>query len=73
MACLHVVAILIMAMMPDGPVLFVLKHVGKNGKLFDCETPTPNLGGVKISHYLSCSGKRFPLSPIGPMNSKRID
>lgn len=56
MACLHVVAIWIMAMMPDGPVLSVQKHVGKNGKLFDCETPTPNLGGVKISYFIFALG-----------------
>ena len=45
-----------MAMMPDGPVLSVQKHVGKNGKLFDCETPTPNLGGVKISYFIFALG-----------------
>ena len=27
------------------------------------EAPTPNLGCFRISHHLSCSGKRFLLSP----------
>ena len=54
---LLVVAILIKLKMPGGPVFFVQKRVGKDGKLFDCHkfrtmrpTPAPSLKGRENTH-----------------------
>ena len=49
---LAVVALLIKIKMPGGPVFFVQKRVGKDGKLFNCHkfrTMTVNHGGSTVS------------------------
>lgn len=49
---LGIVAILIKAKMPGGPVLFVQQRVGKDGKLFKCHkfrTMTVNHNGSTVS------------------------
>jgi len=71
---LLVVAILIKVKMPGGPVLFVQKRVGKDGKLFDCHkfrsmrpVPDPTLkGGETGWSSISVAGE----SRITPLGAK---
>lgn len=59
---LLIVAILIKIKMPGGPVFFVQKRVGRNGRLFNCHkfrTMTVNHGGSTVS--VARDGRITPL------------
>ena len=54
---LLIVAVLVKVKMPGGPVFFVQKRVGKNGRLFDCHkfrTMTVKHNGSTVSVAGNC-------------------